>query len=167
MKTKFKQPNTPNMEQNQPNPGTNLFQLNLDATNSYTLRSAASWARVLGITGIIIGLLFFAIGILVQSALSGSSYGGDRYSGGSNRMLANAGMVTYILMGLILVVSSIFALNFGGKISRALKTNDQASLTGGFAGVRNYFAFWAIIMIICLLLMIIGVANLATTGGRY
>src|ERR1700755_3229499 len=104
------------MEQNQPNPGTNLFQLNLDAANSYTLRSAASWARVLGIIGMIIGILFFIVGILVQSAFSNASYGGDRYYGGSNRMLANAGMITYIVMGLILVVSSIFALNFGAKI---------------------------------------------------
>ena len=49
-------------------------------------------------------------------------------------MLANAGMVTYIVLGLILLISSIFALNFGNKISRALKTNDQASLSAGFAG---------------------------------
>ena len=63
------------MEQNQPNPGTSLFQLNLDAANSYTLRSAASWAKVLGIVGIIIGILFFGIGLLVQSAISSSGYG--------------------------------------------------------------------------------------------
>ncbi len=154
------------MEQNQPNPGTSLFQLNLDAANSYTLRSAASWAKVLAIVGIIIGVLFFGIGLLVQSAISSSGYG-DRYYGsgfsGSNRMLANAGMITYIVLGLILLISSIFALNFGNKITRALRTNDQMSLSSGFAGVRNYFAFWAILMIICLLLMLIGVANLATT----
>jgi hypothetical protein len=151
------------MEQNQPNPGTSLFQLNLDAGNSYTLKSAASWAKVLAITGIIIGVLFFGIGLLVQNAIS-NNYGGDRYGntglGGSNKMLANAGMVTYIVMGLILLISSIFALNFGNKISRALKANDQAALSGGFAAVRNYFAFWAILMIICVLLMLIGVAGM-------
>ena len=43
------------MEQNQ---NTSLFQLNLDAQNSYTLRSAASWAKVLGIVGLIMGILF-------------------------------------------------------------------------------------------------------------
>ena len=73
-------------------------------------------------------------------------------------------MITYIVMGLILLISSIFALNFGNKITRALRTNDQMSLTAGFAGVRNYFAFWAILMIICLLLMLIGVADLATSA---
>ena len=36
------------MEQNQtpdPHPTTSLFQMNLDAQNSYNLRSAASWAK--------------------------------------------------------------------------------------------------------------------------
>ena len=71
------------MEQNQPNPGTSLFQLNLDAGNSYTLRSAASWAKVLAITGIIIGVLFFAVGLLMQNAIS-NNYGNNRYYGGGS-----------------------------------------------------------------------------------
>src|SRR5687767_13970863 len=54
-----------NMDQHQSPP---LFQLNLDANNSYTLRSAASWAKVLGIVGIIIGILCFATGFLLQNA---------------------------------------------------------------------------------------------------
>ena len=54
-------------------------------------------------------------------------------------MLANAGMVTYIVMGLILGISSIFALNFGAKISRALKTNDQSSFEWRFCRGQKLF----------------------------
>ena len=155
------------MEQNQQSPGTSLFQLNLDAGNSYTLRSAASWAKVLAVCGIIMGILFFVIGVMVQNAISNTNFNDREYGGGgfggSNKMLANAGMITYIILGLILVISSIFALNFSNKTSRALKTNDQASLSGGFAGIRNYFAFWAILMIISLLLILISVAGMMST----
>ncbi len=142
------------MEQNQ---NSSLFQLNLDAQNSYTLRSAASWAKVLGIVGLIIGVLCVIFGIIAQQALS---QGGSRYySGGSGfsaRSLGNAGLVVYVLMGLIFIISSTFALNAGNKINQGLKANDQATLNAGFAGARNYFAFWAIMMIIMLLFMLIG-----------
>ena len=140
------------MDQNQ---NTSLFQLNLDAQNSYTLRSAASWARVLGIVGLIIGGLCVVSGILVQQTLNqGGSY--YRSSGISANALGNAGLVGYLVMALVMLVSSMFALNAGNKISRGLKANDQATLNAGFAGARNYFAFWAILLILFLLLILIG-----------
>jgi hypothetical protein len=147
------------MEQNQnANPATSLFQLNLDAQNSYTLRSAASWAKVLGIVGLIIGILFFIVGIMVQQTLSRyGGYSSYRSSGFSAASLGNAGMAVYLILGAIMVVTSIFALNAGNKISQGLKTTDQAALNSGFAGVRNYFAFWSVLMIIFLLLMFIGI----------
>ncbi|MGH2553761.1 MAG: hypothetical protein ACRDEB_08585 [Chitinophagaceae bacterium] len=150
------------MEQNQnasSNPNTSLFQLNLDAQNSYTLRSAASWAKVLGIVGMIIGILFFVVAIIVQQTLSRyDGYGGNRYrsSGFSASAIGNAGMAVYIILGLIMIISSIFALNAGNKITLGLKTNDQMALNSGFAGARNYFAIWAVILIICLLFLFIG-----------
>ncbi len=141
------------MEQNQ---NTSLFQLNLDAQNSYTLRSAASWAKVLGIVGMIIGILFIIAGIIAQQAIS--RYGYDyRSSGISARAMGNAGLVVYVVLGLIMIVTSIFAINGGNKITAGLKGNDQATLNAGFAGVRNYFAFWAVLLIICLLFMLLGI----------
>lgn len=142
------------MEQNQ---NTSLFQLNLDAQNSYTLRSAASWAKVLGVVGLITGVLCIIAGVMAQQAIN--QYGGSGYyrnSGLSSRSLGNAGLFVYVIMGLIFIVSSIFALNAGNKINQGLKTNDQATLNAGFAGARNYFAFWAVLIIIFLLLILIG-----------
>lgn len=150
------------MEQNQ---NTSLFQLNLDAQNSYTLRSAASWAKVLGICGMILGILFVILGIMVQQAISRyesmGAYGGYRYrsAGMSMGTLGNIGMAFYIVVGLVFVITSIFAINAGNKINQGLRANDQATLNAGFAGVRNYFAFWAIIIIILLLLMFLGIAG--------
>lgn len=143
------------MEQNQT---TSLFQLNLDAQNSYTLRSAATWAKVLGVCGLIMGGLCIILGVIVQQTVSkyGSTY---RQSGLSASSMANAGMAVYIVMGLVFIVSSMFALNAGNKINQGLKANDQATLNAGFAGARNYFAFWAIIMIIMLLLMVVTLAS--------
>lgn len=147
------------MEQNQ---HTSLFQLNLDAQNSYTLRSAASWARVLGIVGMIIGILCIILGVLVQQAAT--RYGSDYSTSGiSTSTIGNAGLVAYVLMGLVMIISSVFAMNAGNKISRGLRGNDQATLNAGFAGVRNYFAFWAVLMILFLLLLVITIlSNLGT-----
>jgi hypothetical protein len=110
-------------------------------------------------------IIFIGVGILVQQTFSQSG----RYSedfGGNTRMLANTGMIAYIVIGLVYLISSLFALNFGNKVGRALKTNDQVSLNSGFSGLRNYFAFWTILSIIALLLMLIAFAGLIAGGGR-
>ena len=145
----------------EPNQNTSLFQLNLDAQNSYTLRSAASWAKVLGVVGMILGICFFILGILVQQVLNNSGSGRyyDRGIGISSKTIGTMGLAMYLIIGLIMVISSIFAMNAGNKINRGLKTNDQAALNAGFAGARNYFAFWAIILIIFLLLVLISLAG--------
>lgn len=148
----------------EPTQNTPLFQLNLDANNGYTLRGAASWGKVLGIVGIITGILLFVIGVLVNNAVN--RYGGYGAYGSNTRMAGNIGMVVYMIMGLVMVVSSIFTLNFGNKIGMALRTNDQNFLNSGFAAARNYFAFWTIICIIFLLLLLITVFGLLANPGR-
>jgi hypothetical protein len=149
------------MEQN---PNTSLFSLNLDAQNSYTLRSAASWSKVLGVVGLILGFLFVILGIVVQQAVSRyNGYSSYRSGGLSSSAIGNAGMAVYMVLGLIMIVTSVFALNAGNKINQALKTNDQMALNSGFAGVRNYFAFWAVIIILILLLVLI---SLLTAIGQ-
>src|SRR5690349_15440729 len=108
------------MEENQ---SSSLFQLNLDAQNSYTLRSAASWAKVLGVVGLILGILFVIFGIIAQQQLSRVEYSSYR-TGMSSSSLANLGLAAYAICGLIFIISSIFALNAGNKISNGLKAND-------------------------------------------
>jgi hypothetical protein len=144
------------MEENQ---NTSLFSLNLDAQNSYTLRSAASWAKVLGVVSIIIAGLCIIGGIVVQQAMSryGGEYNTYRSPGLSASSIGNMGLAVYIIMGLLYGVSGLFALNAGNKINAGLKTNNMETLNSGFAGARNFFALWAILMILFLLLMLIGI----------
>lgn len=154
----------------EPTPSTSLFQLNLDATNSYALKSAASWAKVLAVCGLIIGILFIVSGLFVQSLMNNYSFN-NRYNdevldGTSMKTASTIGMVMYIIIGLVFVISSIFALNFSNRIAKALRANDQSTLGSGFSAARNYFAFWAILMIILLLLMLIGVAGAMAGGTR-
>jgi hypothetical protein len=142
------------MEQDQNAP---LFSLNLDAQNSYTLRSAASWSKVLGVVGMILGILFIILGILVQQVVTRNAGYTYRSSGISSSTIGNMGLIFYIIMGLVMIVSSMFSLTAGNKINAALKANDQDALSKGFAAARNYFALWAIIIIICLLFVLLGV----------
>src|SRR5579885_3482737 len=147
------------MEINQtpPPPPGSLFQLNIDTNAHQTLRSAATWSKVLGIVGIILGGLFFLLGFIMQSATKGNAEFGENAT-----LVRNVGMTVYIIFGLVMVISSIFLLIFSNKIGTALRSNDQYSLTAGFAAARNYFAFWAILCIIFLLLFILTIVQLAT-----
>ena len=144
------------MEQNQ---NTSLFQLNLDAQNSYTLRSAASWAKVLGVASLIIAVLFIILGIMVQQAASSGSFGRYRSSGLTSSEFGTAGLVVYVICGLVYGLSGLFALNAGNKINAGLKANNMEVLNAGFAGARNFFALWAILMIIMVLVVLITLAG--------
>jgi hypothetical protein len=143
------------METNQPQNMPPLFQLNVDMNANMALRGAASWAKVLAIVGFIIGILFVIVGVLAQNAMNSGAYYGRNSS-----MMGNIGMVVYIIMGLIMIIGSIFSLNFANKISTAVRANDQVALAGGFSAARNYFAFWAVICIIFLLLILITIVSL-------
>jgi len=151
-----------------PPSNTSLFQLNLDAGNSASLRGAASWAKLLAVCGFIIGILFIVLGIFIQNVLSNYS-GSNQFNDESGTTIRTAramGMLMYIMFGLLYIVSSIFAFNFGNRISRALRTNDQDTLSSGFAAARNYFAFWAILMIITLLLFLITMLGILAGSAR-
>ena len=98
---------------------------------------------------------------MVQMYVNSRNYGGfDDYGyRGSTSTAANIGMTFYIIMGVITIIGSIFPLSFGGRASAALRANDSAQLRSSFSALRNYFAFWAVLMILGLLLVIIGIAG--------
>lgn len=136
-----------------------LFSTNLDSQNVYTLRSLASWAKVLGVVGIILGAIFFLAGIAIQQAASRARYSYGGYARRDIYMIGNIGMATYVILAIIMVVTSIFALNAGNRIVRGLQTNDSMSLASGFANVRNYFAVWAILLMLSLLVMLLSIVS--------
>ena len=62
------------------NPASSLFQMNLDAHNSYNLRSASSWAKVLGVCGAITGSILIVLMLVLLSKVNEvSRYGGYSY----------------------------------------------------------------------------------------
>lgn len=159
------------MEENQnytSSPGTSLFQMNLDAQNSYTLRSAAAWGKVLGIVGIILGIIFCILCAIALSKLdsySGSSYRYRRSGGlgeifdGNSITETKMGLWIFMITGIVFILGGVFSFNFGSKINAALKSNDQHGLNQGFAALRNYFAVRSITLILILLLLLIAIAG--------
>lgn len=151
-----------------PEPGTSLFQMNLDAQNSYHLRSSASWAKLLGVTGIILGLLFcilsaIAIGKLNSYKGSGYSYRRGTFDSmfGSSMAATRTGLWILVITGVIFIVGGIFSFNFGNKVNAALRSNDQQGLNSGFAALRNYYAIRSITLIVILLLFLISFGSAA------
>lgn len=151
------------MEQNQnPDPATSLFQMNLDAQNSYTLRSSASWAKVLGVVGIITGAVLIILMAIAMGQLESRGYryrrsGFDNIFGDS--AATRTGFWIMIITGIIFVIGGIFSFNFGNKISAALKSNDQNGLNNGFAALRNYFALRSIVVIIVMIILLMALSG--------
>lgn len=158
------------MQQNQnytPDSGNSLFQMNLDAQNSYLLRSSASWSKVLGVVGIIFGILFCILCTLALNELDSYSGNSFRYQksginnlfGDSSSAETKVGLWLFIIAGVIFILGGIFSLNFGNKITIALKGNDQQGLNKGFEALRNYFALRSITLILVLIIILLAIAG--------
>jgi len=144
-----------------PNPATSLFQMNLDAQNSYNLRSSASWAKVLGVVGIMTGIILIIMMAITLTRIEEAGYSRyDRGNGIGEIFAAKTGLWIIIITGIIFIIGGAFSYNFGNKIGAALKSNDQNGLNSGFAALRNYFALRSITLIIVLLLLLISLANM-------
>jgi Family of unknown function (DUF5362) len=154
------------MEQNQ----SSLFNLSIDSNTASTIKTSTQWARILAICGIIMGALVVVIGLIIPSIMRNSmrSSGFSNYDRESmdSAMAAGmgVGMVLYIIMGALIILGNIFLLNYANKTSAALNANDSSLLNAGMAGLRNYFTFWGIIMILSMLLMIIGILGVVAAG---
>jgi hypothetical protein len=153
------------MENEQRDSGISLFQLNLDAANSYTLRSAASWARVLGVVGALAGLIM-AAGFIYMLGRNEPATGyisrGEGFNEAfsrSDKDSARIGYWFFIITGIIFLVGGIFSYMFGNKMHAALRSNDQDGLDKAFGWLRNYFAFRSVIIIIVFLLFLLGMAS--------
>lgn len=150
-------------EQRDQSTGSSLFQLNLDVSNSYSLRTAGSWAKVLGVVGILMGIALIFIAILALSQVESNTYSSRNEGLGdlmvTDRGTASLGAALLIIVGLIFIVGAIFSYTFGNRISAALKSNDQNGLERGFAALRNYYALRSIVLIILLLLFLISLAG--------
>lgn len=154
------------MEQQPMDQNQSLFQIHFDPASSSALQQSASWARIMGIGGFIFGGLTIILGFLVRSLLLRQRSGGINGEQAYNADLAaNIGMFFYVIVGVIIIVSSAFAFNFGARTSKAIKINDEYSLAAGFRASRNFFALWAIIIILCSLIALLGVFGISVTAA--
>ena len=123
------------------NPASSLFQMNLDAHNSYNLRSASSWAKVLGVCGAITGSILIVLMLILLSKVNEvSRYGGYSYrrssgfgslfSGPSEQLKLGAWIM--IITGIIFVVGGIFSYHFGNSVCSSRVDNRRSKNHGDF-----------------------------------
>lgn len=145
-----------------------LFQVNLDAQNSYYLRSSASWARILGAVGMIVGSIIVGLFVYTLVVVSGTDYRSERFLdslNGGEKEDVTLGALLFIIAGAIFFAGGLLSYLFGRRISDSLRMNNQEGMNNAFRQLRSYFALRSItviVVLIFLLLFIIGSAS----GGR-
>jgi hypothetical protein len=146
------------MDQQQPAGNSSLFELNLDGQNSFTLRTAAGWAKVLGVCGILIGLFLSIVCLAALGNVGKSDYS---YRRGAFQGLfgydtaQRVGLWIFIITGIIFILGGVFSFSFGNRINSSLKSNNQQGLSAAFAALRNYFAVRSITLIVCALFILL------------
>lgn len=134
---------------------SSLFQLNLEGASSYILRSAATWAKVTGIAGIGVGVIFLLLLIITLSRVGESPYRRASFDELMGFSRVGVGMLLLVITAIVFIVGGIFSVSFGNRMSLALRANDQQKLNAGIASLRNYYALRGIVMVVVLLLLLL------------
>ena len=137
------------MEQT-PNQNYLSNDLTLDAVANAHLKETAMWGKFLGITGMVVSVLFIFFGFFAGAFFSKLS---EMPGTGANPFAEmGVGILSgiYIVMGIISLILSWIMYKFGNKTQLGLKTNDQTTMDTGLANLKILFRIYGIIVIIYL-----------------
>ncbi len=123
--------------------------LTLSAADLGYLREIKKWAKFLGIVGFVLTglmvLLGFGMGTIMGSF--------------SNEDIPIPGYVfgiLYVLIALLYFFPSLFLYRYSTHLSAALARRDNQELTKAFSNEKSFFKFWAILMIVILIIYGLG-----------
>ncbi|MGL4632387.1 MAG: DUF5362 family protein [Leadbetterella sp.] len=119
--------------------------LNSESLNQ--LRQTAKWAKIVAIFQIVMAAL-----IILLSFFIGTIFGTlTALSGQPNPFIGGMGIfigIFYALLGVILMIPSVFQLNFANKIKNGLNSEDPELMQVGFHNLKRYYKFMGILVII-------------------
>jgi hypothetical protein len=129
----------------EPASNPNMFDLQIDQSGLNFLGETARWTKFLSILG------FIFCGLMALGALFLGSY----MSGMMSNLYGTTGMfggafftIIYLLVALLLFFPTLYLYNFSSRMSKALRGNDQVSLTESFKNLKSYFKFHGVLAII-------------------
>ena len=124
----------------------NLFDLQIDQPVSNYLSESAKWAKFLAIVGFVFCGLFAVLALFAGSFTS-TAFGS---LGGSAGMSGIFVILIYLGIAALYFFPCLFLFHFANKMQRALRQNDQGSLTDSFRNLKSCYKFLGILMIVIL-----------------
>jgi len=124
----------------------NLFDLQIDQPVTTYLGETAKWAKFLAIIGFVFCGIMAIIAVFAGSLMSTAfgSMGGD---GGMSGIFVT---LLYLVIAALYFFPCLYLFHFANKMQRALRQNDQGSLTDSFRNLKSCYKFLGILMIIVL-----------------
>ncbi|MBC7848410.1 MAG: hypothetical protein H7Y31_01675, partial [Chitinophagaceae bacterium] len=139
-----------------------LFDLQIDQQVSSYLSETAKWAKFLAILGFIMCGLLVVVGFFASSLLT--RFGNDGYASGMSIFFT----IIYIVLAIVYFFPCLYLYHFANKMQRALRQNDQISLTDSFRNLKSCYKYMGILFIIIIgFYVLIFVGTLISTGSRF
>ncbi len=124
-------------------------ELLIDNLGKTHLKETAMWAKLLGVTGIILSILIAAAAIFAGAFFNKLTAGLPGRGDTPNYMMASGMiMVVYLIVAAVVFFMALFIYRFAIKMKVALNSNDQESLNLSFLNLKIYYRFAGIITII-------------------
>jgi len=139
----------------------NLFDLQIDQPVTTYLGETAKWAKFLAIVGFVFCGIIALVAIFAGSAMS-AAFGSAGIDGGASGVIVT---VVYLIVAVIAFFPYLFLFHFANKMQRALRQNDQFSLTESFKNLKSCYKFVGILTIISLSFWVIMIAIALITAG--
>ncbi|RYF88947.1 MAG: hypothetical protein EOO03_07170 [Chitinophagaceae bacterium] len=124
--------------------------LQVDSIAHAHLKETAMWAKMLGIVGIIISVIFAVLALFAGTFLENMS-GGIGYTAGMGVMIS----IIYLIIAGINFAISLFIFRFATKMKLALQTVDQENFNSSLYNLKLVYRIAGIIVIIYLAFVIL------------
>lgn len=140
------------------NPGSSIFDFNLDEESRSHLAAIAQWTNINAIAGLASAAITITFFIITLIRLS--NYGGNLFSGL---------IVVWPFISLVVSLAlNITLLNASSNIKKGIESSSQAHFETGITKLATYFKIVGIITIIAIVfvafLMLVGILSSRGTG---
>jgi len=142
------------MSTESPPPYRGIQQLIVTPEAQKFLKSAANWARFLGILAFS-AVFIVGMGVYILTLISSNLYKAQEDALAEAFMMTTVATIIFIVMTVIYFYALYKILKFSSTVKRAIRYNDSDTLTEAFEYLKSHYKSMGIMMLVGIILYIL------------
>lgn len=133
-------------------PQEEITTINFSPALRSSLSSITSWAKFLGIFGVVVSCVMIVVAIIMMVAMPAMGPFSQMFPGGVGILMG----FIYLFMSALYLIPSVLLIKFSGNVKSAMEVNNQLLMEKGMGHLKNCFLFMGVMAIVVISFYILG-----------